>query len=97
MLIEECNCECHSSEHVMHCVPCCSPCSYCGKNIRYSPEQHEKQCSLNPVNLIPDWNARNPEKPFRCHRCESPATTASFGNFVCSSYPQCEKSGASSG
>jgi len=33
---DECNCTCHTNEHVMHCAPCCRKCPECGKNIKFS-------------------------------------------------------------
>lgn len=36
----ECDCSCHTSEHVMHMMACCSKCEYCGQNISRG---HEKR------------------------------------------------------
>lgn len=43
---DECNCECHhDNSSMMHCVPCCYECQYCGKNIvRLNFEEHEENC-----------------------------------------------------
>lgn len=46
MPFDECNCQCHRSNGMMvHCMPCCSSCGRCHRNIRFGMEkEHEKQC-----------------------------------------------------
>lgn len=40
----ECRCDCHRFKGMMHCMPCCEPCSECGKNIAIGGmEIHRKQ------------------------------------------------------
>lgn len=42
----ECRCDCHTHPMaVMHCVPCCEPCSFCGKRISAGAERHARSCS----------------------------------------------------
>lgn len=62
---DECNCECHHNRSMMHCVPCCYECQYCGKNIvRLNFDEHVELCkkevdklnsedNLKPSNLLP--------------------------------------------
>lgn len=38
-----CNCVCHSHDGVIHGVPCCEPCAYCGQNVLY-PNRHVQTC-----------------------------------------------------
>jgi hypothetical protein len=41
---QECHCVCHSSEGAaLHCMPCCSPCSFCCKNITGDLEAHIRE------------------------------------------------------
>jgi len=44
--IEECNCICHRNPGgVRHCMPCCTICPVCGKNIRIMHIQtHIERC-----------------------------------------------------
>jgi hypothetical protein len=41
-----CDCECHHTDAVRHCVPCCDgPCKYCGyRATRGRGVLHEKKC-----------------------------------------------------
>lgn len=41
-----CDCDCHSSPHIVHCVPCCDgQCPHCGyRSSRGRGEAHEKKC-----------------------------------------------------
>jgi len=41
---EECSCDCHENEYVMHMMPCCEQCPHCKKNIQYSIDEHVKEC-----------------------------------------------------
>ena len=41
---DECNCDCHKYDGVMHFVPCCDICHVCKKNIKYRYESHVKEC-----------------------------------------------------
>ena len=48
----ECRCECHSSNGRMkHCMPCCSTCMNCLRNIKFGfEEEHKNECSrLIPI------------------------------------------------
>jgi len=33
---DTCICDCHRSEGVYHCMPCCYPCPHCGRRISTS-------------------------------------------------------------
>ncbi len=93
-MFEECDCSCHHEygglATVVHCVPCCQSCSYCAKKIRYNSDQHEKRCSLNPVNLIASWNEKHPETPLKCSKCGGQATKGYGMDFVCGEFPKCD-------
>lgn len=46
-----CKCECHDFREgvVMHMMPCCYPCKFCGKNIVPGHTiTHAEQCSERP-------------------------------------------------
>jgi len=30
---DECGCQCHRNPHIVHCMPCCSECPYCGARV----------------------------------------------------------------
>ena len=48
----ECTCDCHTNESIMHCMPCCHTCPNCGKYIKFSYEEHVKECSKELDNEI---------------------------------------------
>ncbi len=39
----ECHCPCHSSDNVVHCIPCCAFCLHCGLNIAGDFDAHFKE------------------------------------------------------
>ena len=42
---DECNCDCHRNEYVVHAFACCHKCPKCGKNIvMLSYDKHVKEC-----------------------------------------------------
>lgn len=42
---EECNCECHNNNFIMHFMPCCGVCPHCHKNIdSYYYNDHVTRC-----------------------------------------------------
>jgi len=42
---EICHCRCHNNPNIMHCMPCCLPCHYCGANIKHFYfEKHVTDC-----------------------------------------------------
>jgi hypothetical protein len=44
-VVIECHCICHGNDDVKHCMPCCSTCGYCGRNIKYGMETHMRDHS----------------------------------------------------
>lgn len=43
---DECSCECHQNEDMMHAMACCHQCPYCYKNIAtYLYDEHLLKCS----------------------------------------------------
>ena len=40
---DRCDCDCHTNDGVMHCVPCCYPCAVCGENVT-NLLIHERDC-----------------------------------------------------
>ncbi len=50
---EECNCECHRIEGIMHVVACCWRCHKCGMNIAVSREMHECEVQAMNTDTIP--------------------------------------------
>ena len=45
---DECNCECHINDNIIHCAPCCYRCPYCLVNIRiYFHDEHIIKCKGN--------------------------------------------------
>ncbi|WP_152633294.1 hypothetical protein [Aliarcobacter butzleri] len=46
---DECTCECHNSrETIYHCMPCCTKCKYCHKNIlSFNYDEHIEKCKKN--------------------------------------------------
>jgi predicted Rossmann fold nucleotide-binding protein DprA/Smf involved in DNA uptake len=43
---DECNCECHGNDNIMHCAPCCYKCPFCEINIpTYVFDHHKEKCS----------------------------------------------------
>jgi len=51
--IGDCVCPCHIDPiHVIHPVPCCAPCPYCGKKIaRGLQKKHETHCKRKNRNV----------------------------------------------
>jgi hypothetical protein len=42
---DECDCNCHKNENVMHCIPCCVTCPICKKHIKsHSFRRHLEDC-----------------------------------------------------
>lgn len=63
-MIEYCRCNCHQDDSKRHCVPCCSPCNYCGRNVKIGfMETHVKSCitydaekeKINVQKSLKDW------------------------------------------
>lgn len=47
-ILNECNCECHFNDNIVHCVPCCYECRYCNRTIfSFHIYDHEKECKKN--------------------------------------------------
>lgn len=41
----ECRCRCHGpfGEHIKHCIPCCTQCDICGRNIKFGYRNHREK------------------------------------------------------
>lgn len=46
---EECDCDCHRIEGVMHVVACCFRCPHCGRNIAGEWYLHKERCKEQSV------------------------------------------------
>lgn len=36
----ECHCGCHENPDILHCMPCCNECPYCGKRLKFGYDEH---------------------------------------------------------
>lgn len=49
-----CPCECHITNGILLCLPCCTPCLICGANVNVSQQEshhqeHEMNDNLHPT------------------------------------------------
>lgn len=54
----ECDCMCHApGSFAVHCMPCCSECERCKKNIRNGwMSQHREECEANFAKIEAEYN-----------------------------------------
>jgi len=48
----QCDCECHTNRHIVHCAPCCQICPECGARVKHGAiwmKAHQKNCSHVPI------------------------------------------------